>query len=427
MKYPFRDSSLLVPDDERKMSSAQHTEYVTSIICHEIAHQWFGNLVTPKNWEDLWLKEGFASYLSFLAIDNIYPEWRVLDTFTINEFQQSMEKDSDDSSHAITFPIYSTFDIRRVFDSITYSKGPILIRMIKSMIGADAFQLGLQEYLKKKAYGNLDRNELWEILTVHGHKYGTLPEDLTLEKIIKAWIHQPGYPIVTLTRDEKDIIISQERFLFSNKNKSANFMWNIPITFETSEFKKGDESPNVWLKDDVKELRIKDVFSRNNLTIHLNLQRHGYYRVNYDYNSWVALIKDFSILNEVTRAQIIDDALHLARAEYLTYDIPITFLMELRKSPEDELLWMAAEQGLTYLINMLQREPAYELFRAFMRYIVLSAFNHYGLEEPENATHLALAHRARVASLACKFSYDRCTNNAQRKFRDWIDNPFTEE
>ncbi|KAL5282628.1 hypothetical protein ACFFRR_005619 [Megaselia abdita] len=426
----FRDSSLLVPDEEEKMSSAQHTEFVASIICHEISHQWFGNLVTPKNWEDLWLKEGFASYLSFLAIDNIYPQWRVLDTFTIYEFQQSMEKDSDDSSHPITFPIINTFDIRRMFDPITYSKGPILMRMIQSMVGTQAFQMGLQEYLKINAYGNLDRDELWEILTKYGHKYGTLPKELTLGKIISTWVYQPGYPMVTLKRDKRDVIVTQERFLVSNKNKTDSFKWYIPITLETSDMKRLDDNHNFWLTDDKTELRIENVFPSDynkNLTIHLNLNRQGYYRVNYDYNSWIALNKDFALLDHVTRAQIIDDALHLARAEYLTYDIPITFLLELRKSPEDELLWMASEQGLKYLINMLQREPAYELFRAFMRYIVLPAFNHYGLEEPEGESHLALAHRARVASLACKFNYDRCTNTAQRKFRDWIENPFTEE
>lgn len=412
------------------MSSAQHTEYVASIISHEIAHQWFGNLVTPKNWEDLWLKEGFASYLSTLAIHNIYTNWRVLDTFTIYEFQQSMEKDSDLASHPITFPIETTFDIRRMFDPITYSKGPILIRMIETMVGAQSFQLGVQEYLKKKSFGNLDRDELWDVLTTYGHKYGTLPKDLTLGKIINTWIYQPGYPMVNLKRDGKDIVISQERFLVSNKNKSDSNMWYIPITYETSEMKRGDHIPNYWLTDSNKELRIENVFpstENKNYTIYLNLRRQGYYRVNYDYQSWVAINKDFRVLDKVTRAQIIDDALHLARGEYLTYDIPITFLLELRNSPEDELLWMAAEHGLKYLINMLQREPAYELFRAFMRYIVLPAFNNYGLEEPEGESHLVLSHRARVASLACKFNYDRCTNIAQLKFRNWIQNPLTEE
>lgn len=404
------------------------------MICHEIAHQWFGNLITPKNWEDLWLKEGFASYLSFLAIDSIYPQWKVLDTFTINEFQQSMEKDSDESSHPVTFPIVNTFDIRRMFDPITYSKGPILMRMIKSMVGVQAFQLGIQEYLKKKAYGNLDRDELWQTLTNYGHKYGTLPKELTLEKIISTWVNQPGYPMVTLKRDGADVIVTQERFLVSNKNKSDGSMWYIPITFQTSEIQgkreTGDDIPNYWLTDDKKELRIENAFSTTNTTeisIFLNLHRQGYYRVNYDYSSWVNLNKDFEKLSKVTRAQIMDDSLHLARAEYVTYDIPITFLLELRKSPGDELLWMAAEPGLKYLINMLQREPAYELFRAFMRFIVLPAFDKYGLEEPDGESHLVLAHRARVAYLACKFNYDRCTNTAQRKFRGWIQNPFTEE
>ncbi|KAH8295316.1 hypothetical protein KR018_009945, partial [Drosophila ironensis] len=420
----FRDASLLVPEDLELASSSEHMQYVAQIIAHELAHQWFGNLVTPKWWDDLWLKEGFACYMSYKALEQTHPEFQIMDTLTMLEFKDSMHHDADNTSHAISFDVRTTDDVRRIFDPISYSKGTILLRMLNSIVGDEAFRSATRDLLQKYAYGNMDRNDLWKMLTLHGHELGTLPKDLSVKEIMDSWITQPGYPVVNVERRGADLVLRQERYWLPTRNLTDTSRWFIPITFETDELHKGDDIPTHWMRSqDEEELIVSNVFTSLNNTdnvVYLNLNRQGYYRVNYDIASWTALKKNFTTLPRITRAQILDDALHLSQAEYLTYDIPLTFLMELFTAVDDELLWSAAKPGLNYLIYNLKREPAYETFRAFMKFIVRPAFDRYGLNEPDNESHLQLRHRALVANFACKFNYDRCTQVAQMKFRDWM-------
>ncbi|XP_041449486.1 aminopeptidase N isoform X2 [Drosophila obscura] len=423
----FRDSALLVPEDLELASSSEHMQYVAQIIAHELAHQWFGNLVTPKWWDDLWLKEGFACYMSYKALNHAHPEFQIMDTFTMMEFKESMQHDADNTSHAISFDVKSTNDVRRIFDPISYSKGTILLRMLNSIVGDEAFRTATQDLLQTFAYENMDRNDLWAILTRHGHEKGTLPKELNVKQIMDSWITQPGYPVVNVERRGADLVLRQERYLLPARNPADHSRWFIPITFETNELHKGDNIPTHWMtnQEDEQELIVSHVFnsaSNNDSVVYLNLNRQGYYRVNYDMISWLALKKNFSTLPRITRAQLLDDALHLSQAEYLPYDIPLTFLMELYTSVDDELLWSAAKPGLNYLIYNLKREPAYETFRAFMKFVVRPAFDQYGLNEPDNESHLQLKHRALVANFACKFNYDRCTQVAQSKFREWMRN-----
>uniref|UniRef100_A0A6P4FGB9 Aminopeptidase N isoform X3 n=1 Tax=Drosophila rhopaloa TaxID=1041015 RepID=A0A6P4FGB9_DRORH len=420
----FRESALLVPEDQELASSSEHMQYVAQIIAHELAHQWFGNLVTPKWWDDLWLKEGFACYMSYKALQQSHPEFQIMDTLTTLEFKESMEQDADNSSHAISFDVRSTNDVRRIFDPISYSKGTILLRMLNSIVGDVAFRSATRDLLKKFSYENMDRDDLWAILTHHGHEEGTLPKDLNVKEIMDSWITQPGYPVVTVERRGTDLALRQERYLLPTKNPADQSRWFIPITFNTQEQSKDDDVPTHWLRSqDDEDLIVGNVFESSNnsdIVLYVNLNRQGYYRVNYDMTSWMVLKQQFRTLPAVSRAQLMDDALHLSQAELLSYDIPLTFIMELFNAVSDELLWSAAKPGLNYLINNLKREPAYETFRAFMKFIVSPAFDHYGLNEPDNESHLQLKHRALVAYFACKFNYDRCTQVAQTKFRQWM-------
>ncbi|XP_037943344.1 aminopeptidase N-like [Teleopsis dalmanni] len=417
-------NNIIIPQSNSAKYLGMHLDrHVAQIVAHELAHQWFGNLVTPKWWDDLWLKEGFACYMSYIALNNAHPEYKIMDIFTVFEFKEAMQHDADNSSHAISFDVESTTDIRRIFDPITYSKGTILLRMLNSIVGDEAFRDATQDLLKTAAYNNADREELWAHMSHHAHAKKTLPENMHIKDVMNSWISKPGYPVVTVERRDADLVVKQERYILPSRNVSDNSRWVIPISFETDELHKGDNIPTHWMQENDTEIIINNVFSSDNNTdnvVYLNLYRTGYFRVNYDLASWLALRKKFSTLPRVTRAQLLDDAMHLAQAEYLTYDIPLTFLIEIFSATDDELLWNAAQNGLNYLIDMLQREPAYETFRAFMKFNVRPAFERYGLNEPDNESHLQLQHRAVVARLACKFNYDRCTMAAHLKYREWM-------
>lgn len=236
-----------------------------------------------------------------------------------------MQHDATNTSHAISFDVKSNNDVRRIFDPISYSKGTILLRMLNSILGEEAFRAATQELLQHFAYDNINRDDLWAFLTRHGHEKGTLPETMNVKQIMDSWITQPGYPVVHVNRSGTDLVLRQERYLLPTRNPADRSRWYIPITFETDELHKGDNIPTHWMKQDENEMTIKNVFATNdtkNKIVYLNLNRQTYYRVNYDESSWLAIKMNFSKIPRISRAQLLDDALHLAQAAYLPYDIP---------------------------------------------------------------------------------------------------------
>ncbi|KAJ6637110.1 Aminopeptidase Ey, partial [Pseudolycoriella hygida] len=392
----FREASILVPENESIRSSAEHTEHVTSVLAHE----------------------GFATYMSYLAIDHIEPSWRIIDFFSIKELQAAMKIDGDSSSHPISFPVSKPSDIRRIFDPISYSKGASIIRMMNEFLGEKAFKTGLQSYLKKFQYDNAVQDDLWEIMTEYGHKYNTLLNDFDVKKIMDTWTLQSGYPVVTVTRNGTNVIISQQKYMLPSVDYEDSTRWFIPITYETKAQRTQDGSAAYWLSNS-KNITIANAVDPTHW-MYVNVRRTGYYRVNYDYDSWVILSRSFDEFPLVTRAQLVDDALNLARAEILSYDIPLTFLLKLYGNHNDVLSWAATESNLQYLTYMINREPAYEHFRALMRYILKPIYEKMGFDEVAGESHVELMHRCRIINFACYFGYDRCTNKAQILFRDWM-------
>lgn len=273
-----------------------------------------------------------------------------------------MNDDSDLSSHPISHKVADSAEIRRIFDPISYSKGASIIRMMQAFLGEDAFKDALRKYLRDFQYSNAVQDDLWNVMTEIGHKYGTLPQDLTVKTIMDTWTLQAGYPLLSVTRNGSTLTLSQQRYLLPCVNKSDTQMWHIPITYVTqSNPTQNTTVTQHWLKNFDNLTLTNAVDTDPKHWYYFNAQRSGYYRVNYDYKSWVALANNYDQLPGVVIAQLMDDALNLARAEIVTYDIPITFLIRLRAS--DVLPWAAVKSGIKYLTYMLQREPAFEYFR----------------------------------------------------------------
>lgn len=373
-------------------------------------------------YDDLWLKEGFSTYLHYVGTDFIKPEWEYFKTITVAEFNLAMPKDSDASSRPISFKVQTKSDIRRVFDPISYSKGALIINMMRGFLGEATFRLGLHNYLTKFEYGNAIQDDLWEAMTINGRKDKVLDERFTVKEIMDSWTSQTaGYPVVTVQRNGNDVILTQQRYFLPHKNENDTTRWFIPISYASSRRPIGSEIPEFWMSNTEKEITLEDLVTEDEY-IYINVNRTGYYRVNYDQIGWKNLIKNLGEFTDVTRAQLIDDSFNLARADLTGYDIPITFGLILRKIPNEYLSWWAFANGLEYLTNMIRREPAYENYRTVMRYIIKSAYDEMGFEEQLDETDVELLHRARVVNLACEFGIDRCTVAAQLQFRQWIAN-----
>jgi len=217
-------SRLLLVDENTTLDSKINIAY---IIAHEIAHQWFGNLVTMDWWDDLWLNEGFATWMGYDCIDHIFPEWKVWETFIIKEYYPVLELDSLASSHSIQNKVEKPSEIDEIFDKITYSKGCCIIRMLENYMGRESFRSGIQEYLIKFQYKNATTADLWDVLSRSSKK------DIT--GMIDNWVKQPNYPVVTLSRNKGfyDLVITQKNILnftsiTSNTSITSSILWTIP-------------------------------------------------------------------------------------------------------------------------------------------------------------------------------------------------------
>ncbi len=217
----FRETCLLV---DKKNTALVNQQFVALVTAHEIAHQWFGNLVTMEWWDDLWLNEGFANYIEYACIDSIYPEWKIWEEFTQGDMGDALRLDALESSHPVQVPILDAGDIDEIFDDITYRKGATVIRMLAEYVGQNNFQKGLRSYMKANAYKNATTKNLW----MHLEKASRKP----VTKVMGAWTRQAGFPVITIAESKNGHICSQCRY-YRNRNLSkkdnSKTTWPIPM------------------------------------------------------------------------------------------------------------------------------------------------------------------------------------------------------
>ncbi|MDO8639125.1 MAG: M1 family metallopeptidase, partial [Candidatus Daviesbacteria bacterium] len=225
----YRESTLLV-DEER--SSTANKQWIALVIAHELAHQWFGNLVTMQWWNDLWLNEGFASFVEYLAIDSIFPDWDIWTQFVLNEMGDAFSLDSLKNTHPIEVPVFHPSEISEIFDKVSYAKGAVVLRMLWQYLGEKDFQKGLQVYLKKYSFGNASTKDLWDVLEkVSGKPVG---------KVMKNWTQKAGHPVVNVEFRIKnsELRLIQSRFFsspISKKESKDKTIWSIPIRVKSQE------------------------------------------------------------------------------------------------------------------------------------------------------------------------------------------------
>lgn len=221
----YRLTALLFEEGKSSIALKQRVAYV---VCHELAHQWFGNLVTMKWWSDLWLNEGFATWAGTLAVDYIHPEWDVWTDFVNDEFSSALSLDCLHNTHAIQTDVNNPHEISEIFDAISYSKGASVIRMLADYLGKDVFLSGICNYLDKYQYKNAETIDLWKELD--------LVSSLPVSSLMKEWTLCPGYPIVSVSCKEKELVFLQERFMEGQKDST---LWKIPLKIETE---KGEQT-----------------------------------------------------------------------------------------------------------------------------------------------------------------------------------------
>jgi len=254
----FREAELYVDGN----SNFATRKLVAETVSHELAHQWFGNLVTMKWWNDLWLNESFATLMSYKVIDTIFPTWNAWQDFLIDQTSSAMNMDSLANTHAIESDVKSPSDIQQIFDAITYGKGASILRMIEAYAGSGEFRKGVRNYLERYRFSNAAGIDLWSSLSECSGKQ--------VAEIMAEWIGKPGHPVVTAMIDRGKIVLRQERFLLSGEHEKS--IWPIPITMRIN-----DECMR-FLLDKEEEA----IDAQNLKSLQINIDRMGFYRVHYE-------------------------------------------------------------------------------------------------------------------------------------------------
>ncbi|KAJ1180032.1 hypothetical protein NDU88_005257 [Pleurodeles waltl] len=424
----YRETALLF---DPSISSIGNKERVVTVIAHELAHQWFGNLVTVKWWNDLWLNEGFASYVEYLGADKAEESWHIKDLIVLNDVHKVMAVDALASSHPLTTKeeeINTPAEISEVFDTISYSKGASVIRMLSEFLSEKVFVQGLTSYLNAFAYDNTDYNDLWLHLqkAVDQSSPSLLPKPV--KEIMDTWVLQMGFPVVTV--DTATGEVTQEHFLLDpdtpvTRPSDFNYTWIIQMESLKSTGVRGND----WLQQ--KSAMISDFKLTGNDWLLVNIDVVGYYRVNYDQENWRRLLeqldRNHSVIPLINRAQIIDDAFNLARAKHINTTSALDTTKFLAKETE-YMPWQATLNSLSYFTLMFDRNSS--VFIPMTRYLqnqVQPLFEYFknltldwtvlpdGLMEQYNEVN--------AISTACSYGIEECKKLATDLFKKWMTDP----
>ncbi|XP_035468072.1 thyrotropin-releasing hormone-degrading ectoenzyme-like isoform X2 [Scophthalmus maximus] len=419
---------------DAEVSSSSYQMELTMVVVHEICHQWFGDLVTPVWWEDVWLKEGFAHFFEYVGTDFLFPKWNMeKQRFLTDVLHEVMLLDGLSSSHPISQEVEQATDINRVFDWIAYKKGAALIRMLANVMGQPLFQKGLNDYLLSHMYSNAARDDLWSKLSQAMRSEG---RDINIGEMMDRWTLQMGYPVVTISKNQSEqlpthyITVSQEHFLYAQEVRGNNSLqWQVPLTVAVGNESALSAERLIWINNKTETHRVGQMDDSTWLLGNIN--QTGYFRVNYDLQNWKLLIQQLhtspQIISVGNRAGLIDDAFNLARAGYLPQGIPLQLIGYL---PEETsfLPWHAASRALYQLDKLLDRTEEYSLFSDYVLKQVASRYHQMGwpTNGPGNEGNILQASyqteelQRELIMLACSFGNKQCHRQAVAYISDWI-------
>ncbi|KAH0560346.1 hypothetical protein KQX54_003721 [Cotesia glomerata] len=412
------ENSTLIPNIEQK-------DRILFLVAHELAHQWFGNLVSPVWWDDTWLNEGFAAYFQSKIIDQIYPHWHIMDHFVI----ENVNHDSYDSESYLpqAKPIKWTppgkIALRMVFNPVTYRKGAAVIHMLEHILTEEVFREGLQRYFKAHQFDSVVTNDLWRAFQeVYDERFGDKPLDI--KETMDPWIEQTGTPVVNVSRNYEtgEITLIQK----NSRNENPKNKWRIPINFATKsnpDFSR--TTPTMWMEVDQQVTTIPDV--KTDDWIIVNIQQRGFYQVNYDKENWKLIAdylnsKDYTKIHAVNRAQLFDDIFRLYSTDKSYLEILVNITSYLHQET-DYLPWIPAVAVIMEMQENMRNTLEEESFETYMLYLTNAVMDKLGFENREDDDHSAIRIRSILAPIVCSFGHAECKSFANRLLKKYLEDP----
>lgn len=407
----YRETALLYDDQH---SAAANKQRVATVVAHELAHQWFGNLVTMEWWTHLWLNEGFATWVSYLATDSLFPEWKIWTQF-LDESTEGLRLDGLAESHPIEVEINHAGEIDEIFDAISYEKGASVIRMLQSYLGAECFQRSLATYIKRYACSNAKTEDLWAALEEGSGQ--------PVNNLMDSWTKQKGYPVVSVKVKDQELLFEQSQFFSSGSHGEGQ--WIVPITLCCGSY---DERKNFLLQTKSGSLDIKELLSNKSdavsAWIKINVDQTGFYRVKYDEDLTARL--GFAIKNKYLSATdrfgILDDSFALCMARQQS----LTSLLTLMGAYREELDYTVLSNliSISYKVARIVADAVPDLLdytKQFFISLFQCSAEKLGWEPKQGESHLDAMLRGEILTALAVFGHDLTINEASRRFHLFLD------
>jgi len=410
----YRETALLVDPDN---SSAGTRQRVAEVIAHEMAHMWFGDLVTMEWWDDLWLNESFASWMGNKAVDWLFPEWEMWTQFVNMDTNRALSLDGLKNSHPIEQAVKNPAEVSQLFDAISYSKGASVIRMLEKFLGEETFRKGLNRYLSGHMYDNARTEDLWSALETESGQPVTA--------IMDSWVKQMGYPVLQVESDrtggQTTLSVTQERFVYDRllgdggpDSDSDNEVWRVPVSAS-----QGREESTVTVMDG-RQTQI-DVPGSSDGWVKLNPLQTGFFRVNYSTEDWQRLVPAIESLelHATDRLGVQNDAYALSRAGLL----PVTQFLSLAqayKNEGDASVWSDLASNLRDIEQLISDEAIHPAYQGFAREIFGPAARKIGWEPKSGEGHLDALLRSTVLSQAGSYHDPDVTAQASERFQKYL-------
>lgn len=409
----FRETMLL---HDNKTSSAMDKKILTTVIAHELAHQWFGNLVTMEWWNDLWLNEGFATFMEYFAMNETFPDLFTNDDFLTLRFK-TMVKDSLNASHPISLAVQSQKEIEEMFDAVSYGKGASLLLMLKNYLNKDVFRAGIQTYLLDHSYKSTRSDDLWESMT-------KVTQTADVKKLMETWTHQKGFPLVTVTTKGNQIFLTQERFMHNlelkNQTKHSSFVWTIPLSYTTSNGSSYFHSYRYLLANKSDTITLPGKVS----WVKFNVEANGYYIVQYHDDEWKVFIQllkeDPTALTSSDRANMIHNIFTLAGLGLVSLDRAFDLIGYLEKESSPAPIIEALSQ-VNHIYNLLEKRGLQTLAAKIVKKVENVLGENIKKQTWTNKGSLSEQElQSSLLTFACSHHLGNCSSTATVLFNDWM-------
>ncbi len=357
----YREAYLLLDPDN---TSLEMKQLVATVIAHELAHQWFGDLVTMAWWDDIWLNESFANMMEYVAVEALEPTWKIWETFQTSEVPAALQRDATDGVQSVHVQVDHPADIDSLFDSaIVYAKGARLLVMVRALIGDEALRKGLKYYFDQHQYGNAKGDDLWQAL---GQASG-----LDLGQVMHSWLDQPGYPVVSVQIKDGNLTLKQTQF-FIGEGQEKGRKWQIPL--RTNDQK----SPKLMTEEKIALGDYQTLRDHAKAPFRLNVGNTSHFIVKYE----PALLKDILSTSEqldaITQLQLLQDLRLLAEGRQTPYHELVPLLIKFASSH-----FAIVNASLYRIANNLKRfvkpkSPEEKELKAFFNQLSREAFQRLG-------------------------------------------------